>query len=277
MDMQHIAPTLRQTPEGWWIPPDAVKEVSYPSEGNALFFAIEESSFWFAHRNQCILEAMQQFPPTGIMLDIGGGNGFVATAIQQAGYEVALVEPGIHGVQNAVKRGVRQVIHGTSDEAGILPGSAGGVGLFDVVEHIQGDQGFLTHIGQLLTPEGRVYITVPAYSWLWSHEDVLAGHARRYTLTSLSRVLKRAGFTIEYATYFFSFLPPPSFIGRALPYRLGRAKPVLSEDNVRSEHELSSPLAKRILSVFMDWELRRIAARRIVPTGGSCLVIARKT
>ena len=29
-------------------------EVSYPEEGNKDFFEIEENSFWFNHRNNCI-------------------------------------------------------------------------------------------------------------------------------------------------------------------------------------------------------------------------------
>lgn len=276
MNLQEIAPALQPTAEGWWMSPGPRKEVSYPAEGNDLAFAVEDSSFWFVHRNACILAALKQFPPSGAMFDIGGGNGFVAAAIQCAGYEVVLVEPGDAGVRNAFKRGIRHVIHGTSDEAGILPGSVGGAGLFDVVEHIQDDESFLNHIGELLSPGGRVYITVPAYNWLWSQEDTLAGHARRYTLGSLSRVLKKAGYTIDYATYFFSFLPLPSFLGRALPYRLGRTENALSEESIRSAHELRSPSAKRLLRIFMDWELRCIANRRIIRTGGSCLAIARK-
>jgi hypothetical protein len=36
--------------------------------------------------------------------------------------------------------------------------------------------------------------TVPAFSFLWSEEDVLAGHFRLYTLSSISKVLKSSGF-----------------------------------------------------------------------------------
>ena len=34
---------------------------------------------------------------------------------------------------------------------------------------------------------GRLYATVPSYSFLWSEEDILAGHFRRYTLKGLSK------------------------------------------------------------------------------------------
>src|SRR5260221_290852 len=70
-----------------------VSDVSYPECGNELCFAIEESSFWFRHRNNCILEAIKSFPVPGAFFDVGGGNGYVARALQNAGLEVVLVEP----------------------------------------------------------------------------------------------------------------------------------------------------------------------------------------
>ena len=64
-------------------------------------------------------------------------------------------------------------------------------------------------------------MTVPAYQWLWSDDDELSEHRRRYTVSGLRRVAARAGFTVEYATYMFWPLPPPIALLRALPSRLG--------------------------------------------------------
>jgi hypothetical protein len=81
---------------------------------------VEDSSFWFAHRNSCILEAIKLFPPRGEFFDVGGGNGYVERAIQESGIDVVLVEPGLAGVRNALHRGVRQVVRATLDDAGLL-------------------------------------------------------------------------------------------------------------------------------------------------------------
>jgi SAM-dependent methyltransferase len=276
MKLKEIAPCLKKTPGGWWSPATALESVSYPAEGNALCFAVEDASFWFAHRNDCILEAMKVFPSTDPFLDVGGGNGYVARAVQEAGFDVVLVEPGIDGVRNAMQRGIRHVVHSTSDAADIRPESIGGIGLFDVVEHIQEDIAFLRNMHNLLAPGGRVYITVPSYQWLWSHEDSAAGHARRYTLRTLREALEVAGFTIDYETYFFGFLPPLILLSRAIPYRLGMAQKINSEEAVRSDHELKSPLANRILHGLNQRELKRIANKRTIRMGGSCLTVARK-
>src|ERR1035437_2876545 len=275
LNLREIAPNLELDQDGWWRS-RKLSDVSYPEEGNEFCFAVEDSSFWFRHRNRCILEAIKIFPPSGAFFDVGGGNGYVARAIQESGLEVVLVEPGLTGVRNALKRGIRQVVRGTLEDAGVLAETLPAVGLFDVVEHIRDDSGFLTEINRLTVPGGRVYVTVPAYQWLWSGEDILAGHARRYTVPGLRRLLEDAGFTVEFATYFFGFLPLPILLLRGLPYRLGIAPKETTRSAARSDHGLGHPLAGRILDMLTGRELSRIAELRPVRMGGSCMAVARK-
>ncbi|HEX4275709.1 MAG TPA: class I SAM-dependent methyltransferase [Bryobacteraceae bacterium] len=271
---QEIAPDLELTSNGWWRS-RKLSAVSYPDEGNELCFLVEDSSFWFEHRNHCILEAMRQFPPRGTFFDVGGGNGCVARAIQESGREVVLMEPGLAGVQNALSRGIQRVVRGTLDDAGIVADSLPAVGLFDVVEHIEDDVGFMARVHRLLVPEGRVYITVPAFQWLWSSEDELAGHSRRYTLSTLRRLVEQAGFEVELGTYFFGFLPLPILVRRVIPYRLG-LKATIGESAVRSDHLAGNSFVRRMLRALMRRELSRIARRWPVRMGGSCLLVARK-
>jgi hypothetical protein len=200
----------------------------------------------------------------------------VARAIQESGREVVLVEPGLAGVRNAVQRGIRQVVRSTLEDAGVLAGTLPAVGLFDVIEHIRDDSGFLTGTNRLLIPGGRVYVTVPAYQRLWSNEDVLAGHFRRYHLRGLTRLLEKAGYAVEFATYIFGFLPLPIFFCRVLPYRLGLRSKEVCENAVRSHHEAGHPAVGRMLHLLTRRELARIAGGRALGWGGSCLVVARR-
>jgi SAM-dependent methyltransferase len=276
MNLREIAPNLVLGPDGCWSSA-SICDVFYPAEGNDQCFLVEDSSFWFRHRNGCILEAIKLFPPAGTLFDVGGGNGYVARALQEAGIEVVLVEPGPAGVRNALRRGIRQVVRATLEDAGVRAETLPAVGLFDVVEHIPDDSAFLTSIRRLIIPGGRVYMTVPAYQWLWSSEDVLAGHSRRYTVRSLRRLLEKSGYTVEFATYFFGFLPLPIWFHRALPYRLGFRGKNSPEDAARADHEVSHPLVDRMLRVLTSRELSRVARRKPLRAGGSCLMVARKT
>jgi hypothetical protein len=75
------------------------------------------------------------------------------------------VEPGLVGVQNALKRGIKYIVRATLEDIGALAGSMPAVGSFDVLEHIRDDAGFMASVSRFLVPDGRVYITVPAYNW----------------------------------------------------------------------------------------------------------------
>jgi SAM-dependent methyltransferase len=271
MTLDRLAPNLTLSPDGTWIS-DKVSAVSYPEGGNEFCFGVEDSSFWFRHRNACIASVVKRLPPAGVFLDIGGGNGYVARGLQTNGIDVALIEPGPVGARNAVRRGVRQVVCAALEDIEFRPGTVPAAGLFDVLEHIEDADGFLRSIHRLLAPGGRLYLTVPAYQWLWSHEDDLAGHYCRYTLPALMRVLERAGFQVEFPTYFFSFLPLPILAARVLPYRLG-ARPTTHDS---SDHKDLNGPGGGVLKRIMDWEIGRLENGQACPFGGSCLVAARK-
>jgi len=247
IDLAGIARNLEQTSEGIWRCKSS-SPVSYPQWGNDACFQVEDVSFWFRHRNACILEAMKQYPPSGPVFDVGGGNGFVAKVIQDTGFEVVLLEPGAAGTDNARRRGIQNVVRARLEDAGFVPASITAVGLFDVLEHIAEDRTFLEMVRSYLCLSGRVYLTVPAYQALWSHEDVDAGHFRRYSRQSLRTLLQDAGFEVEFLTGFFQFLPPAILAGRAIPYRLGAAKAGgQALRKMRAQHEVRRSLVSRPL------------------------------
>lgn len=274
IDLNHVAAGLRKDPRGYWVA-GARSSVSYPEEGNSLCFAVEDGSFWFQHRNLVIVEAARQFPPAGPIFDVGGGNGFVSQGLEAAGFETVVVEPGPAGAANACRRGLPHVICATVETAGLPPRSLPAIGLFDVLEHIDDDRGFLTALHELLTSGGKLYITVPAFQFLWSDEDDHAGHFRRHSLTSLDRLLNGTGFRIDYLTYFFWFLPLPVLLLRAIPSRLGlRAPPSVSRG--RREHAAGKGAMGWLIDRALGWELGRIRGRSRIPFGGSCLAVASK-
>ena len=212
-DLVSAFQSLRLSEDGIYYASES-EAISYPEEGNEACFEVEDQSFWFRHRNDCIRELVRNFPPKekGPIFDVGGGNGFVAKGLMDAGWDVVLVEPGPSGARNAKKRGLEHVICGTTHSAGFKNSTLPAIGVFDVVEHIEDDLGFLLHLRDLLKPGGMLYLTVPAYKFLWSHEDVNAGHFRRYTLASMKMKLLEAGLEPIFETYIFGFLTLPVFL-----------------------------------------------------------------
>ena len=275
--IEHFSNSIKYNSDGIYYA-DSSEIISYPDNGNVNCFEIEENSFWFRHRNNCIIKMIKNFHSStdGPIFDVGGGNGFVAKGLLDAGLEVALVEPGPTGAINAKKRGVAHVICATTHTAQFKAGTIPAIGVFDVVEHIEDDIGFLKHLWELLVPGGMLYLTVPAYQFLWSQEDVEGGHFRRYTLSNLKKKMRHSGFDISYSSYIFSYLPIPIFLLRTLLNKLNLVESCAS-DSIKQDHSSPKGIGSKILNLFHNWELLKIRARKRIPLGGSCMVAAKKS
>ena len=271
VDLTSIAPALRVGEDGIWRAA-RFAAIDYPDEANAFCFDVEEHSFWFQHRNELIVQLVGRFPPDGPIADIGAGNGFVSLALQRAGLSTIVIEPGRTGALNARSRRLDPVVCATVEEAAFAPHSLAAAGLFDVLEHIEDDERFLETLRRLLQPRGRLYLTVPAFGWLWSSDDELVGHHRRYTTGRLRHLLERHGFEVDYATYCFSPLPLPLFLLRTLPSRL-RMRTTLDADQTASELQ-PSPRVVRIVTRLLRYEVACVRHGWRIPVGTSCLAAA---
>jgi hypothetical protein len=262
--------------EGIWYPLGKEK-ISYPDSGNADCLQIEDSSFWFKHRNNCIAALVKRFAAKRVFWDIGGGNGFVAKGLQSSGISTILIEPGELGAQNAAKRGVKNVICATFESAGLNDNVIKSAGLFDVLEHIEDDLKFLKSLNQTMAKDGFLFITVPAYQTLWSKDDDYAGHFRRYTNSELKKKLKNSGFKPVFSTYIFSVLIFPILIFRTIGQKLDNSaeKKVGSIDKATKDHTKEG-LLSILLQPFWKFELFLTKKLLKIPFGGSCLIVAKK-
>jgi hypothetical protein len=118
---------------------------------------------------------------------------------------------------------------------------------------------------------------VPAFGFLWSDEDVYACHERRYTKATLTRQLERAGFEIEYVSYYFRALLLPILLLRTLPYRLTswRKKPGQAQTMDQTEHNPQG-LGQRIVARLLERELREIGRGERLAFGSSLVAVARR-
>lgn len=249
--------------------------ISYPSEGNSVCYQVEDKSFWFRHRSNCIVELLIRFPPKNTFVEIGSGNGFVTKCIEEAGFETIAVEPGIDGAFNSKRRGLTNVICATLESADFHAGSFGAIGLFDVIEHIEDTLPFLKSVHLILEENGLLFVTVPAYNFLWSLDDIYGGHFRRYTNRQLDRQLGLAGFQTLYATYIFQWLPLPIFLMRTVPHYMGIKQKVNELNKVERDH-VQKGIIDKLLARSFNREVAKIKKGKSVPFGGSCLSVAKK-
>ncbi|HZI14230.1 MAG TPA: class I SAM-dependent methyltransferase [Myxococcus sp.] len=274
-ELLRLAPALVPLEEGIWSAGGPGEAVSFPEDGHETCLGVEDGSFWFQHRNRCIVEAVCAHPPSGPILDVGGGNGFVAAGLRAAGFPAVVMEPGLAGARQARARGLAPVVCATLEQAGFAPGSLPAVAFFDVVEHVEDDVGLLERTRSLLRPGGRLYLTVPAFGWLWAEDDVLAGHFRRYGGARLRELLRRTGFTLEFQSYLFAPLTVPLFLLRTLPSALGLRSSQKVKQQQGEEHGTGGGLAVAALRRALDAELALLRRGRSVPLGSSLLAVAR--
>lgn len=260
--------------EGIWYSP-STSAISYPEEGNSLCYQLEDDSYWFAHRNDCLAHLINKYGNQGLFADIGGGNGFVSARLQEEGHQVVLIEPGQMGCQNAKKRGIENVVCARLEDIEWAKGELQNVGVFDVVEHIEDHEGFLRTLHSALAEHGKLFISVPSFQHLWSEDDKDAGHYRRYTQKSMNDLLKTAGFKVLYSNYCFAALHLPIYLFRTLPSKLGlRKNPV---QNAAKEHGTEKGLLVRLIMKLLKVELSKIQRGKQIPFGSSLLVVAEKS
>ena len=70
---------------------------------------------------------------------------------------------------------------------------------FEVLEHMKDDELAIRRVSDLLKPNGRLVLSVPAHMRYWTRHDEAAGHFRRYERADLIQKLSRNGFRVELA------------------------------------------------------------------------------
>ncbi len=91
--------------------------------------------------------------------------------------------------------------------------------LFDVLEHIKDEAGFLQSVKFHLAESGTLLINVPAHQSLFSDYDRAAGHIRRYSVNQLMRIADQNGLNVRAITYWGLPLVPLLLLRKAMSLR----------------------------------------------------------
>lgn len=153
------------------------------------------------------------------------------------------------------------------------------VTLLDTVEHCPDDAAVLSECYRVNRPGGLLVVTVPAFMWLWSYNDVLNRHQRRYTSHELRERLTAVGYEVLHITYHNFFIFPLAALTilwrRKTERTLDLASPHFDEDAYQVEMEPAPPLLNAVLT-----QVGRVEALLVrhlsLPFGTSVIAVARK-
>lgn len=142
-------------------------------------------------------EVLAAAPAAGKILDFGAGIGTLPRGMRARGHVVDCVELDFAQREELERDGFRcyaQIVD-------VPDASYDYVYSSNVLEHIEDDVAMLRELRRVLKPHGKLLLYVPAFNVLYTINDEIVGHCRRYTIPVLRERLQRAEFTVESARY----------------------------------------------------------------------------
>lgn len=240
----------------------------------------EDNHWWFATRTRAIekfLKAIPRDKPLEI-LDVGCGAGNMIHHLAQYG-RVRGIEVDARPVKIAQQRGYDVRLGDATQEIPFPDASFDLVTALDVIEHVEADEKILREAFRVLRPNGCLLITTPAFQWLWSHNDDLNAHKRRYTARALQEKMERTGFRNNRISYNFFLVFPLAAGMIALKNATGKNTELKShhfdDDAYQVDMEPVTPALNTILRGVGQVENAMLGVTNL-PLGTSLIALGRK-
>ena len=236
------------------------------SESYRILFETEDTHWWLATRREVVLDWARQRLANrrGRVLDVGCGTGRLLLDLRATG-DAHGIDVSDEAIGFARKRGVGELVEKADFLS--LPFAGGAFDVLtavDTLEHVADDGAALREWGRVLKPDGRLFLFVPAHQWLWSLQDEVSGHQRRYTATTLRRAVEGAGLRVERMSYVSTLLFPVIVLGRQWLKIARRFREYTTENDLHPAW--SNGLLRRVFGMEISM-LRRVN----LPFGASLL------
>ena len=228
--------------------------------------------FWLLERKRWVMRAVTRY--LGIsdqFLDVGVGGCDIAIGLRDKGIDVTLADIQKESLEIGAKLGFEHLFQFNLYEP-VFKDHFQGVGVFDVLEHLDDDALAIKNLLQMISPGGFVFATVPAFNFLWNNRDNMEMHKRRYSRRQFVDLFQSQGADVVSCTYIFSFIFPLLLIRAMQSWLAPRTE--FSEADQLQQFSIGS-MVNKALKLATKVE-RKIFRQRSLPFGGSLLLIARR-
>ena len=160
------------------------------------FLELERTHWWFRGRRTVYLGLLRHWlkasPPTRV-LDLGAGLGGFLEGLSAGGARVWPADVSQESLAHCRARGFPGGVVSSGYSLPYKDASFDLVCMFDAIEHIPDDARVMREVARVLRPGGHVFVSVPAYQFLYANNDRVAQHERRYHRAMLGRIFEQAG------------------------------------------------------------------------------------
>ncbi len=202
-------------------------------EAYVIMSRTEAVHWWFKGRREIISHIISEMDlrPNASILEIGCGTGGNLEMLSQFG-NVSGMEMNNNALATAktYSKNRYDLRQGTCPDLSTFSKRTFDlICMFDVLEHIDLETETLREAAKLLTEDGRIILTVPAYQWLWGMHDEFLHHKRRYNASNLRIAADAAELGIRKLTYFNFLLFPIAAGTRIMEKLVGGKRPIGAE------------------------------------------------
>jgi SAM-dependent methyltransferase len=234
---------------------------------------LEEDNWWVEGRKKVVYDIIKKYAKQSNgelrILDAGCGPGGTTSFFSEFG-QLYGTDFSTQALKHAIGKNLQNVFKSDLTALPLQSEKFDIIIALDVIEHIENDLGVLKELKRILLQDGVLIITVPAFQFLWSEHDLAVSHVRRYSISSLTRILKESNFTISRISYFISFFFPFVVIYRILK------KPNTKRKNPRP-NAVKFPKNINIILKKLAFLENEILKMMNLPFGVSIVCVAKKS
>jgi len=242
------------------------------------YYHLEREHWWFSARLNILENKVKQIlvnKPAAQILNIGIATGATSIMLQKYG-AVTSLEYDKECCEYVRDKCNIEVINGSMTELPFDSNQFDLVCAFDVVEHIEDDSTAITELKRVMKTNGRFFLTVPAFMFLWSEHDEINHHFRRYTRNNFKSLLTGHGLFLTYSSYFNFLLFIPIAVVRVLQNAFTNKNKKNSDKKSDFEGMNSSGLLNSLLRFVFLLEKPLLSMGILLPFGVSVMAIGKK-